>query len=90
MSTDSVLDSYFMLNDVPGARWFLARVDEVVCCEPMRVNRDSPSGHLKDKWLLDLTQFRQLFDPRRELLPTIFDDQVAMPWKGSALLIGHG
>ena len=79
--------AYFMLNDVPGARWFLARVDEVACCERLRTNREGQSGHLKGKWVLDLTQFRQLLDPRRELLPAIFADQVAMPWQGSALLI---
>lgn len=79
--------AYFMLNDVPGARWFLARVDEVACCERLRINREGPGGHLKGKWILDLTQFRQLLDPRRELLPAIFADHVAMPWKGSALLV---
>jgi hypothetical protein len=80
-------NAYFMLNDVPCGRWFLARIDEVCCADRLRINREGSGGRLKGKWVLDLSQFRHLVDPASELLPAIFADQVAMPWKGSALLV---
>ena len=79
--------AYFVLNDVPCGRWFLARVDEVCCAERVRINREGSGRHLKGKWVLDLTQFRLLQNPATDLMPLIFSDQCSMPWKASALLI---
>lgn len=79
--------SYFVLHDLPYDRWFLARADEVVCCEHTRVNREGATGVKKGKWVVDLTQFRLLDNPAEQLLPTILADQVALPWKQSACLV---
>lgn len=78
--------AYFMILDNPGGgRWFLARVDEVFCSERVRLDRitNSKTGHRKGKWLLNLQNFRQLTDPAVQLLPTVLNDQVEMPWKAS-------
>ena len=80
--------AYFVLIDHPLLRVFLARVDEVVCADRCRINREGSRGAKKGKWVLNLAQFRQLHDPPGQLLPTIFSDQASEPWKGSALLIG--
>ncbi len=86
--------AYFVLHDLPGgSRWFLARVDEVAMADRCRLNREGParspgaSGVLKGKHVVDLRQFRLLTDPATQLLPTVLADQIAMPWKQSALLI---
>lgn len=79
--------AYFVFLDQPLQRVFVARADEVICGDHCRLNREGPNGHKKGKWILNLTQFRQLHDPANQLLPTIFSDQVSMPWKGSGLLV---
>lgn len=84
---DKFPHAYFVFLDHPQQRVFVARIDEVVCSDHTRINREGPNGHKKGKWVLDLSQYRQLTDPETELLPLLFADQVAMPWKDSALLI---
>ena len=79
--------AYFLLRDVPLDRIFLARLDEVLAGDHTRCDRIGKTGHRKGKWLIVLTQFRQLQDPATELLPTILRDQVDTPWKRSELLI---
>lgn len=78
--------AYFLLHDVPGKRVFLARVDEIVAAPHIQVDRVSASGHAKGKWVVGLLNFRLLKDPKNELTPTIFADQLALPWKRSECL----
>lgn len=80
--------AYFVMRDRPLERVYLARVDEVVCGDHTRVDRVGSTGHAKGKWVINLTQFRRLENPAGELLAALLDDQVAVPWKQSALLIG--
>lgn len=79
--------AYFVLHDCPHDRWFLARADEVVCADRVRINRVGSTNVAKGKWVLDLTQFRQLLSPAEQLLQTILADQIQMPWKQSACLV---
>lgn len=79
--------AYFVIRDVPGGnRIFLARVDEVVAAEHVQANRTGNTGHKKGKWILNLANFRQLFDPASQVRPMILQDQVSMPWKDSQAL----
>lgn len=78
--------AYFLMHDLPGDRWFLARIDEIVLADRERVNRVGPTGIAKGKHILDLRQFRHLTDPAAQLLPTILADQISLPWKQSACL----
>ena len=79
--------AYFLMHDRPLDRWFLARIDEVVCGDRERVNREGSTGVKKGKHVIDLSQFRHLTDPATQLLPTILADQITVPWKQSACLI---
>lgn len=78
--------TYFVLRDKPLERVFVARIDELVCAERVRVDRETSPGRKKGKWVLDLRQFRSLADPAAEFLPLVLADQVAMPWKDSPCL----
>lgn len=80
--------AYFVMRDRPRNRTFLARIDEIIAGEHTRVNRVGSTGVRKGKWVVDLRQFRELTDPASELLPFCLADQIALPWKQSALLIG--
>jgi hypothetical protein len=76
--------AYFVIRDVPGGeRIFLARIDEMFSVERARVNRVGSTGHAKGKWIVALSNFRQLTDPMTQLLPTVLHDQQSMPWKYS-------
>jgi hypothetical protein len=76
--------AYFVIRDVPGGeRIFLARIDEMFSVERVRVNRVGNTGHAKGKWIVSLSNFRQLTDPATQLLPTVLHDQQSMPWKYS-------
>lgn len=79
--------AYFVLRALPEDRVFLARIDEIVCGDRIRVNRVGETGVAKGKWLLNLLQFRQLEDPETELLPAVLADQIAVPWKRSDCII---
>jgi hypothetical protein len=79
--------AYFVIRDVPGGnRIFLARIDEMIGAERARVNRVGNTAHAKGKWIVSLQNFRQLTDPAHQLMPTVLDDQVKMPWKLSQCL----
>lgn len=84
--------AYFILRDNPCDRTFLARVDEVVCGDRRRLDRigPAPRNHPKGKWVVNLTQFRQLTDPKAEVLPLILQDQSGLAWRQSACLIPEG
>lgn len=69
--------AYFLIRDCPQTRMFLARVDEVWSAERVRRNRAG-----KGKWILDLTNFRQIAD-LAGLMPMILADQVGLNWKRS-------
>lgn len=79
--------AYFLLRALPEDKVYLARVDEVLCADRVRINRVGETGHAKGKHVYDLLQFRELEDPATELMPTVLGDQVAMPWKRSDCLI---
>lgn len=79
--------AYFLLRTLPEDRVFLARVDEVICGDHVRVNRVGNTGVAKGKWVINVAQFRQLDDPANELLPAVLADQVATPWKQSGCLV---
>lgn len=87
---DKFPHAYFLLRDVPGDRYFLARVDEVLMADRRRVNRVGSTGVRKGKWVVRLSDFRQLTDPQAELYPSILADQIAMPWRKSECLIPEG
>jgi len=71
--------SYFLIRDrQSGDRVLLARVDEMAAVERSRVNRVG-----KGKWLVDLSNFKVLEDPKYELWPAITADQLGLPWKRS-------
>lgn len=78
--------AYFLLRCRPTGRMFLARIDEMFCAERVRRDRVSSAGHRKGKWIIDMTQFRQLVDPAVELKQMILADQVQTPWKVSPCL----
>lgn len=82
--------AYFIIHDRPGGkRWFLARIDEMFCAERVRLDRTNPNtGHKKGKWVVNLQNFRELPDPASQLLPTVLEDQIAMPWKWSQCISG--
>jgi hypothetical protein len=83
--------AYFLIRDRPGGdRIFLARIDEVFCAERARLNRIGKTNVAKGKWVVDLSNFRQLSDPAAQLLPTVLHDQTSMPWKQSACLSMKG
>lgn len=82
--------AYFVMRDTPADRTFLARIDEIVGGDHVRVDREGSTGHKKGKWIIDLRQYRQLDDPATDLLPAILGDQVALPWKQSPCLIPGG
>lgn len=82
--------AYFVMRDTPRQRTFLARVDEIIAGDHVRLNRVGSTDHKKGKWVIDLRQYRELTAPATELLPTILGDQIALPWKQSALLIPSG
>lgn len=69
--------AYFVMRDRPQDRLFLARVDEIWAAERVRRNREG-----KGKWILDLTNFRQL-QSLDGLLGLMLADQVSLPWKRS-------
>jgi hypothetical protein len=73
--------AYFLIRDRPLDRVFLARIDEMFCVERARLNRGG-----KGKWVIDLSNFRQLSAPAEQLLPTVLADQTGTPWKQSACL----
>lgn len=79
--------AYFVMRCRPTGRTFLARVDEIVAGDHIRVDRIGPTGHRKGKWVINLTQFRELVDPTAELMSVVLEDQVALPWKQSQCLI---
>jgi len=74
---------YFLLRDVPLNRCFLAPIWEVIACRRARINRQG-----KGKWVVDLTEFRQLND-LDEINPIIMQELPELPWKSSACL-GRG
>jgi len=78
--------AYLVVHDVPVERWVLISVTELVCCDRVRVERETVSGHRKGKWVVDLTQFRTLTAPS-QLRDEILADQVTLPWKRSGCLI---
>jgi hypothetical protein len=78
--------AYFLMRCRPTGRVFLARVDEVFCADRVRRDRVSSNGHRKGKWIVDMTQFRQLANPEVELRQMLLADQVEMPWKTSSCL----
>lgn len=78
--------AYFIINDVPLDRHFLARIDEVFTADRVRVNRVYDSGRAKGKWIIDLSNFRQLTDPASEILPAVLADQIQLPWRASPCL----
>ena len=76
--------AYFLIRDNPGGgRIFLARVDEVFCADRVRLDRSGSTNHKKGKWIVNLQNFRLLDRPAEQLLPTVLDDQIHMPWKAS-------
>lgn len=77
--------AYFVIRDRPMDRLFLARVDEVWAVEHVQRNREGELGHMKGKWILDLTNFRQI-ENLDNLLPLILADQIALNWKRSECL----
>lgn len=79
--------AYFLLRDISGNRTFLVSLIEMLCADRIRLNREGSGGHAKAKWVLDLSQFKQLVDPEHDLLPTILADQVAEPWNRSDCII---
>ena len=70
---------YFLIRDVPLNRYFLARLDELLCAERVRANRETSPGRLKGKWVLDLRHFRQI-EPGPGILKYILADQTDSPW----------
>ena len=82
--------AYFVMRDKPLDRTFLARVDEVMCGDRIRIDRVGSTGHKKGKWVVDLSQFRELKNPAVELLSFVLGDQIALAWKQSGCLIPEG
>lgn len=78
--------AFFLLRDAAGDRTFLARVDELLLCDRVRVNREY-NGQARGKVVVNMTDFRQLTDPRTELLPTILADLVGLTWKQAPCLL---
>lgn len=79
--------AYFILHDVPGGdRWFLARIDEVVCGNHLTLDRVGPTGVAKGKWVCDLRNFRRIHKPEEDLWEIILEDQKKKPWTMSACL----
>jgi hypothetical protein len=79
--------AYFVMHDRPRGGVYLARIDEVIAGQHVRVNRVGSTGKAKGKWLVDLREFRKLDDPANQLLAMVLGDQIAMPWKKSELLM---
>lgn len=77
--------AYFLFRDVPFDRVFLASLLEIICADHVRINRETTPGRFKGKWVLDLTQFRQIEDT--EILPVVLADQISMPWKRSECIV---
>jgi hypothetical protein len=81
--------AFFLLRDGHGDRTFLARVDELLLCDRVRVNREYGDTK-RGKLIVNMSQFRQLEDPATELLPTILADLTALSWKQAPCLFPTG
>lgn len=82
--------AYFWMHDCTNDRVFLARIDEVVCGDRVRLDRETSPGNSKGKWILNLSDYRELDREDQENVSLlILDDQLAMAWKQSPLLIGE-
>ena len=68
---------YFLLRDVPGGRMFVAPIWELAACRRHRVNREK-----KGKWIIDLTEFREIF-AIQEIYDIAMHELPLMPWAGS-------
>lgn len=78
--------AYFVFRDVPESRIFLASVVEVVCADRARLNRQTSEDRRKGKWVLDLSQFRELED-LGDIVRLVSQDLIGLPWKRSECLI---
>lgn len=74
-------NAYFVIQDRPMGRVFVARIDEIAMTEKFRVNRVG-----KGKHIVDLMNFTHLLDPARDLMTYLVQDQISMPWKRSEIL----
>ncbi len=79
-------NAYFVLHDKPQGRWFLARIDEVVCSNRVSLDRIGPNGHAKGKWVCDLKSFREMKDPATQIWEFITKDAKDKPWLKSACI----
>lgn len=66
---------YFLIEDVPGQRYFVAAAYEFMCVERKRVVRDG-----KAKLIVDLAAFRQIKD-LDQLYPFCMEDVMTQNWK---------
>lgn len=82
--------AYFWLHECQTDRVFLARIDEVVCGNHTRQDREvDKNGSLKGKWVVDLNDFRELDQIQQPMVDVlILEDLAEMSWKQSPLLIG--
>lgn len=78
--------AYFWLHTCDDDRVHLARVDEILCAERVRVDRETSPGRSKGKWLVSLSDFRDITAEVDNVLQIILQDQIEMKWKQSPLL----
>lgn len=65
---------YFLFRDVPGDRMFIAPIWELAACRRHRVNREK-----KGKWIIDVTEFRQVTNPA-DVYEIAMEELPTMPW----------
>lgn len=81
--------AYFWLHDCTNDRVFLARIDQVVCGNHVRMDRTIAPGKSKGKWIINLSDFQELEPFWQEAVDEIIlADLSEMAWKQSPLLIG--
>ena len=75
------------VGDPTGPRLFLAPIWELIAVERERVDRVGQTGHLKGKWVLDLSKFRRISD-EADIPEIALSMLTSQEWKKSECLGG--
>ena len=76
------------VGDPTGPRLFLVPIWELVAVERERVDRVGQTGHLKGKWVLDLSKFMRIQD-ESDIPQIALSMLTSQAWKKSECLGGE-